>query len=273
MLRTTIKCLGVSTIWVNPLLQEYWAKDKMRKSELCVYCGIKIRKSNNSDSGRSVEHMIPQCAVSIKRSNAKGDFHVCRKCNTQKSQIDDLFGILSRVNLSNESGKEAGLKLAKMASKGNKRVLAMMDNAKKKDEGVVIRLPFKGEDIYKYGVFLTKGEYFKQSGNILDTKKKVVLVQWGGLNLISELQKRYSGMHGNNPFDDLCLNESVENIGQECFIVSEKEGFEFVFFFNRAYALITKVVEYTADNLNLKRKNKLCLIACFSKGETNEFCV
>ena len=52
----------------------------MIKNHSCVYCGRVVKKSKNTDEGRSVEHLIPQIAVSIKRTNAKGDFHVCRGC-------------------------------------------------------------------------------------------------------------------------------------------------------------------------------------------------
>ena len=136
-----------------------------------------------------------------------------------------------------------------------------------------VKLPFKGEDIYKYGVFLTKGEYFKQIGLILDLNKKLVLVKWGGSNLINELLRSYRASHGTDPFKDLCLNEDVENINKECFIVSNKDSVEFVFFFNRAYALITKIVNKTDENIIKRRENKLCLIAGFSKSETNDYCV
>ncbi|WP_354624331.1 hypothetical protein [Psychromonas sp. MME2] len=133
----------------------------MIKSQNCVYCGIKIKKSQNADDGRSVEHMIPQIAVSKTRTNAQGDFHVCRKCNTKKSRIDELFGLISRINSPNENGDIAVSKLAKMAGKGNNAVLKMIKSVKKTTEGIQLKLPFNGEDIYEYGVFLTKGNILK----------------------------------------------------------------------------------------------------------------
>ncbi|HDM8172434.1 TPA: hypothetical protein P0E23_005104 [Vibrio harveyi] len=245
----------------------------MIRNQNCVYCGIKIKKSQNADDGRSVEHMIPQIAVSKKRTNAQGDFHVCRKCNTEKSKIDELFGLVSRINSPGENGKEAVSKLAKMAGKGNKAILNMIANAQEAPGGFQIKLPFKGEDIYKYGVFLTKGEYFKKHNSILDKKDKIVLVSWGGENLISELMKQYRKTHDRDPFNDLTLNSGVENVNKECFIVLGKDGTEFLFFFNKAYSLVTKVVDNNEENRAKKRENKLCLIAGFSKGETNEYCV
>lgn len=134
----------------------------MIKNKNCVYCGGEVRKSKNADSGRPVEHLIPQIAVSKKRTNAQGDFHVCRKCNTEKSKIDELFGLLSRINTPGSGGKEALSKLRNMVGKKNKTLLSMMDSATKHPDGMEIKLPFNGEDIYKYGVFLTKGEHFKK---------------------------------------------------------------------------------------------------------------
>lgn len=245
----------------------------MIKNHSCVYCGRAVKKSKNTDEGRSVEHLIPQSAVSIVRTNAKGDFHVCRGCNTEKSKIDGLFGLISRINTSGSGGEEAISKLAKMFGKRNKAVLSMMESSNEHPEGVEVKLPFKGEDIYKYGVFLTKGEYFKRHESILDLKKKIVLVTWGGPNFVKELLLRYGAEHGTNPFEDLTLNDSVENINEECFIIVSKSGTEFSFIFNQMYLLLTKVVDYTEDNKIERRENKLCLISCFSKGETSKYSV
>lgn len=245
----------------------------MIKNKNCVYCGKEVRKSKNSDDGRSVEHLIPQIAVSKTRTNAKGDFHVCRKCNSEKSKIDELFGLLSRINAPGSSGREAISKLAKMVGKKNKTVLSMLDSATKHPDGMEVKLPFKGEDIYKYGLFLTKGEYFKKHGSLLSTDNKIVLVTWGGPHLIKELLSSYRAKHGTNPFEDLSQNGHVENIFEECFIIVEKNGTEFSFIFNQSYLLITKVVDCTEDNKIEKRINKLALIAGFSKSEKSKYCV
>tara|TARA_R110001583_G_scaffold81459_3_gene217333 strand:+ start:51 stop:788 length:738 start_codon:yes stop_codon:yes gene_type:complete len=245
----------------------------MIKNKNCVYCGKEVRKSKNADDGRSVEHLIPQIAVSKKRTNAQGDFHVCRKCNTEKSKIDELFGLLSRINTPDSGGREVISKLAKMVGKKNKAVFSMLDSATRHPDGVEVKLPFKGEDIYKYGVFLTKGEYFKKHGILLKTDEKIVLVTWGGTHLIKELLSSYKEAHGTNPFEDLILNENVENIFEECFIIVGKNGDEFSFIFNQSYLLITKVFDYTEDNRKEKRINKLALIAGFSKSEKNKYCV
>lgn len=245
----------------------------MIKNNSCVYCGKEIKKSKNNDDGRSVEHLIPQIAVSKRRTNAQGDFHVCRKCNTEKSKIDELFGLLSRINTPGDGGLDAISKLAKMVGKKNKAVLSIIDSATKHPDGMEIKLPFKGEDIYKYGLFLTKGEYFKKHGKILSNNDKIVLVTWGGPQLIKKLISSYRETHGTNPFEDLKQNEHVENIFQECFIIVDKNGTEFSFIFNQSYLLITKVVDNTEDNKTEKRINKLALIAGFSKGEKSKYCV
>lgn len=245
----------------------------MIKSHICVYCSIQIKKSKNSDFGRSVEHMIPQAAVNISRTNAQGDFHVCRKCNSEKSKIDALFGLVSRLNSSKKSAQEAAIKLSSMAKKGNKTVIRMMDTAEMKGDIVNVTLPFKGDDIYKYGVFLTKGEFFKQNRKILNMREKVVFVTWGGSNFINKLSKEYHSSNQRDPFQDLAKNNAIENVNQECFIVANKNTTEFVFFFGRAYVLITKIAERTSESLAEKRQNKLSLIAGFSRNETNKYCV
>ena len=245
----------------------------MIKNKNCVYCGKEVRKSKNNDDGRSVEHLIPQIAVSKKRTNAQGDFYVCRKCNTEKSKIDELLGLLSRINTTGDGGREAISKLAKMVGKKNKAVLSMMDCATKHPDGMEIKLLFKGEDIYKYGLFLTKGEYFKKHGEILNNDDKIVLVTWGGPHLIKELLSSYRETYGTNPFEDLTQNDHVENIFEECFIIVGKNGTEFSFIFNQSYILITKVVDHTEENKTEKRINKLALIAGFSKSEKSKYCV
>ena len=244
----------------------------MIKNKNCVYCGREVKKSINMDDGRSVEHLIPQIAVSKKRTNAQGDFYVCRKCNTEKSKIDELFGLLSRVNDPGGGGIEAISKLVKMVGKKNKAVLAMQDSATKHPEGIEIKLPFKGEDIYKYGLLLTKGEYFKRHSRLLNTDEKIVLVTWGSSQLIKVLLSRYKETQGKNIFEALALNDHVENIFEECFIVVGKDGMEFSFIFNRSYLLITKVVDYTEENKLERRINKLALIAGFSKNEKSQYC-
>ncbi|PSB79842.1 hypothetical protein [Photobacterium damselae] len=244
----------------------------MIKNQNCVYCGIAVKKSVNSDAGRSVEHLIPQIAVSKKRTNAKGDFHVCRKCNTEKSKIDELFGLISRINTPGDGGMEAISKLAKMYGKRNKAITRMIDSARNHPDGMELKLPFKGEDIYKYGVFLTKGEYFKKHLSLLDLNEKVVLVTWGSPSLVKELLSRYQSTHGSNPYDDLAKNSSVENIYEECFIVANSEGDSFSFFFNREYLLLTKIVDRNEETVREKRINKLDLIEGFSQGKASKYC-
>lgn len=237
-----------------------------------MYCGIVVKKSVNSDDGRSVEHLIPQIAVSKQRTNAKGDFHVCRKCNTEKSKIDELFGLISRINTRGNGGVEAISKLAKMYGKRNKAITRMIDSGRNHPDGMELKLPFKGGDIYKYGVFLTKGEYFKKHLSLLDLNEKVVLVTWGSPSFVRELLSWYGSTHGRNPYDDLAKNNSVENVYEECFIVANSSGNEFSFLFNREYMLITKVVDKNEENLREKRINKLDLIAGFAQGKASKYC-
>jgi len=59
----------------------------MKHSSVCVYCTKEMDKVENSQNGKSVEHLIPNIATTIKRSNEFGDFHVCRKCNSDKSKL------------------------------------------------------------------------------------------------------------------------------------------------------------------------------------------
>ena len=245
----------------------------MIKNQNCVYCGIAVKKSVNLDCGRSVEHLIPQIAVSKKRTNAKGDFHVCRKCNSDKSKIDELFGLLSRINTPGEGGLEALSKLAKLYGKRNKAITSMIDSGRSHSDGVEVKLPFKGEDIYKYGVFLTKGEYFKKHLSLLDLSQKVILVTWGSPSFVKELLSNYKSKHDSNAYDDLAKNNNVENVYEECFIIANSSGDGFSFLFNKEYLLLTKVVDRTEETLKEKRINKLDLIAGFAQGKTSKYCV
>jgi len=69
------------------------------------------------------------------------------------------------------------------------------------------------------------------------------------------------------------VNSAVENIYEECFIVVNSTGDEFLFFFNQEYLLSTKVVEKNEENMRKKRENKLDLIAGFSKSKRSKYCI
>ena len=69
----------------------------MKVSTHCVYCGVLMNRIVNDPHSRTVEHMIPQVSVSIKRTNGEGDFHVCKKCNSEKSRIDEVLGVICRM--------------------------------------------------------------------------------------------------------------------------------------------------------------------------------
>ncbi len=246
----------------------------MIKSKYCVYCGITIRKSNNAPDGRSVEHLIPNSAVSKKRTNAKGDFNVCRGCNTQKSKIDQLFGLLSRISAKGGGGDEAITEISKLYKKNDKRIRRMIDSASDFRGGKNLKLPFKGEDIYDYGVFLTKGQYFKERKELLNLDEKVVIVKWLGPNASEQITELYQQQSNNRDrFKDLAMNKSVEDVGGECFIVANSKSNQFLFFFNELYLLITEIVDLNEKSKLEKRTNKQYLIAGFTNGKPNKYCI
>ena len=239
----------------------------MKKSNNCVYCGTKLIKSMNNSNSKSVEHMIPQIAVTINRDKSEGDFHVCRECNSDKSKLDEMFGLLSR--LCNNLDKEA-VKKIKSRLKNNKKFINMFACAKRVEEGYSIKIPMTGKDIYKYGVYLTKGEYYKKTGEFLSDKNNIVLIRWMGHGANNELKKWYKTNHnGGAPFVDLAQNAKVENINKECFIVSSDDALEHAFFFNETFIIRSDIAEKTEANIIKQKLNKKELIKGILQGNCN----
>lgn len=241
----------------------------MKESSHCVYCGQPIFRSENQSNSRSAEHLIPNIATTKKRTNAEADFPVCRKCNSDKSKMDELIGLFSR--LSNVDEEAAG-KIRKRLDKGHPVYTKTMQSAMQTDKGVQVNIPINGKDVYKYGAYLTKGEYFKNNNKILNGHENIVIVTWLGHGANQQLKEWYGKQHpGRNPFDDLAQNKAIENINNQCFIVSGKDGDEYVFFFNETFAFKTKILRNTTRNYALMRKNKRLLIDGLRDGIRNVY--
>ncbi|MDN3685541.1 hypothetical protein QW180_26245 [Vibrio sinaloensis] len=99
-----------------------------------------------------------------KEQMLKATFTYAENATLKKSKIDELFGLISRINTPGEGGMEAISKLAKMYGKRNKAITRMIDSARNHPDGMELKLPFKGEDIYKYGVFpYQRGIFLKKA--------------------------------------------------------------------------------------------------------------
>ena len=68
----------------------------MIRNSVCPYCRKPMVKAENKENSRSVEHLIPNAALTRKRMNDEGDFYACRKCNSRKSHIDYVLGTIAK---------------------------------------------------------------------------------------------------------------------------------------------------------------------------------
>lgn len=236
----------------------------MIKNKFCPYCKQPLKKSENKDNSRSVEHLIPNTALTNKRKKGEGDFYACRKCNTRKSNIDYVLGVIAKAQSSNSEVAANALISAVTKEDGrSKRFIDMVLTAKELDSEVHMEIPIKGEELIEYLHFLGKGQFFKVTGAIYDPKKYVMVVKFVNKQVLSSLEASYRQRHGSSPFSDLTQNSRSEVINDgECIIWSKNRSFLFIF--HNYAAVIVNVLRKNRKNLAKVGGSESYLINSFS---------
>lgn len=220
-------------------------------NDICGYCGIPLEKSENMPNSRSIEHLIPNAAVTIRRKNNEGDFYACRECNSKKSHVDCLIGKVSKMQSADVNlAAETFIGAITSDLKNSKRFIEIALRAQEHFEHVELDVPIKAVELIEYIRFLGKGQYFKEHRTPLDTDKYVMRIQYLNKDLCMYIEEGYRNEHNSSPFRDLEKNEHSELIkNSECIIYSKNNSY--IFFFHDYTAIIINVLENTEENRKL----------------------
>jgi len=214
-------------------------------------------KAENQEYSKSVEHLIPNAALTRKRKNDEGDFYACRKCNSRKSHIDYVLGTVAKCQMDDsEVATETLIKAVTKDDGASKRFIEMIQGHREQVDGVHMTLPIKGEELVEYIEFLGRGQYFKKNKVPFNPNTQVFNIRFANKPFIQSFQESYRDNHGTNCFRDLEQNEGTEVInGGECLIYGKNRGYMFVFH------------DYTVITIKVLRKNKKNITRCNEKIE------
>ena len=135
----------------------------MIENKVCPYCRRSLIKAENQDNSRSVEHLIPNAVLTRRRKKDEGDFYACRKCNSKKSNIDYILGVIALGQSSDDALAADTLINAILKDNGaSKRLIDMTHTAKPTNEGTVhAEMPINAKELLEYMRYLGKGQFFK----------------------------------------------------------------------------------------------------------------
>jgi hypothetical protein len=133
----------------------------MLNNETCPYCRARMNKKENDPLCKSVEHMIPNVALTRKRDKGEGDFYACRRCNISKSNIDYVLGIIAKGQSNDSELAITSIQKALDDPKRNKRFIDMLSTAESHGQDILMKMPFDSVELSNYMDFLAKGQYFK----------------------------------------------------------------------------------------------------------------
>lgn len=220
----------------------------MRESACCVYCGTQMNRIENHPQCRTVEHMIPQVSVSFRRTNGEGDFHVCRKCNSDKSRTDEVLGIMCRMAGEHQEGSfDALSRFKKAIARNDSKFLEAYRSARKDDGGASISIPLTGSECYRYGTWLGKGVYFIKKGKLLPDNM-LVWIDVIGHAAVNYIKDQYRNKNGSEAFDDLSMNGMIPNINGESFLIVGDDAREMFICLNRVFMFHIKLLDKTYSN-------------------------
>ena len=239
----------------------------MIENKACPYCRRSLIKAENQDNSRSVEHLIPNAVLTRRRKNDEGDFYACRKCNSKKSNIDYILGVLAMGQSSdNDLAADALIKAVEKDNGATKRFIDMVHTARPTNEGTVhAEIPINAQELIEYMHYLGKGQYFKLEHKRYNPRKQVMLVKFVNKLALSPLEGSYTGQHKTNPFQDLQQNSYTEVINNgECLIWAKNNKFLFVF--HNYTAIRVKVLSKNKKNIAKVEKSETYLYRYFNYG-------
>lgn len=226
------------------------------RNRLCPYCQIVLIDSENEPNSRSMEHLIPNTVLTVKRTERDGDFFACRRCNSAKSHIDYVLGVVAKAQSANAQVATGALLSAVNSSDGRaKRFIQMAAEAvETPDGGAVALIPIDGKELLDYMSYLGRGQYFRVRGRLFDQDAHVMIVNYINKEVLSAIEVEYGMAHGSNPFKDLQENKYAESYSEgDCNIFSKNDSY--VFLFHSYTAIIIKIKRRNAKNVDRSRKS------------------
>lgn len=233
-------------------------------NDICPYCGVKLIQAQNRVNSRSVEHLIPNAVLTIKRKNDEGDFYACRKCNSRKSHIDYILGVVAKSQMDcDEKAADTLINAITKKDGASKRFINMVQSVKEYNGSTLLTVPIKGSELLEYIYFLGKGQYFKENLVPFDSQKKVMKVLFANKQVIKFIKNSYFHRHSSDPMRDLEKNEHSEVINNgECIIYSRNNGYMFTF---HDYTVITvEILSKSRKNYRIAQNSKIQILKDFS---------
>lgn len=200
-------------------------------NNICPYCSIIMVKGENLPNSRSVEHLVPNIVLTTKRNNGDGDFYACRKCNSEKGTLDEIFGLMAKFQ-SNNTELAANALIRAFTKRKNvpQRYWDMYDSAEEKDGQVVAKMPVSGRELLEYAKFFGKGLYFIKNGKVFNESRQVMHVRFFNKQVHMNHAKHYEKTFSSNPIKDLESNPRSWVIAEdECLIWSKNSKFMIIF--------------------------------------------
>jgi len=202
----------------------------MIENKICPYCRKPMIKAENKPNSRSVEALIPTVVFTRKRKNDEGDFYACRECNSRKSNIDYILGVVSKGQSAfSELSSKTIIDALSKENGASKRFVKMIQTARKVGKEVQMDIPFKGGELIEYIHFLGKGQFFKKNQQVFNPNQFVMEVLFANKTITKSLEEAYILKHKSHPWTDLGSNKYTEVInGSECMIYSKNNNYMFV---------------------------------------------
>ena len=238
------------------------------RNPLCPYCQTVLIDSENKFNSRSVEHLIPNTVLTVARTKRDEDFFACRRCNSAKSHIDYVLGVVAKSQSANAQVASTALLSAVNSNDGRaERFIQMaVDAVETSDGGAVALIPIDGEELLQYMSYLGRGQYFRVRGRLFDQDAHVMIVNHINKEVLLAIEVDYGMAHGTNPFKDLQENKYAETYSNgDCIIFSKNDSY--VFLFHSYTAIIIKIKRHNAKNVERSRKSAEDMLRNFPFGQ------
>src|SRR5690606_26256312 len=145
--------------------------------------------------------------------NDEGDFYACRRCNSQKSKVDEIIGAMAKAQSADDELAAAALiKLVARHEQLPARYVRMLDSARPSRDGVHVDMPLTGPELIQYLSFLGKGVYLKKFKKPLRPSGQVMLFDLHNKQVLASFEQAYEAKHGARPVRDLQINPRSEVI-------------------------------------------------------------
>lgn len=107
----------------------------------------------------------------------------------------------------------------KALARNDSKFIRAFESVESGIKGTSIRLPLTAEEIYRYGIWLGKGVYFIQQGELLP-ERFLVWVELISHEEVNYIKEQYKRQHASEAFDDLSKNSRIQNINKESFLIA-----------------------------------------------------